>query len=158
MAGIGVYSTAIAPEWVDYNGHLRDAYYALLVSYATDALMERLGMDAAYRSRTGCTLYTLELHLHFLKEVKQDRTVVAAARLLAADRKRLHVAFELSCQSDAEPSAGAELMLLHVHRGTAVRSHVFPPQVVASIDELLESSRTLKAEVPSSRSIALRRP
>lgn len=158
MAGIGVYSTAIAPEWVDYNGHLRDAYYALLVSYATDALMERLGMDAAYRSRTGCTLYTLELHLHFLKEVKQDRTVVAAVRLLAADRKRLHVAFELCCQGDAEPSAGAELMLLHVHRGTAVRSHVFPPQVAASIDELLESSRTLKAEVPSSRSIALRRP
>ena len=36
-----LYQTAILPEWIDYNGHLRDAYYGLIVSHAIDALMER---------------------------------------------------------------------------------------------------------------------
>jgi acyl-CoA thioester hydrolase len=156
VAGIPVYRTSIAPEWIDYNGHLRDAYYGLIVSYATDALMDRLGMDAAYRAATGCTLYTLEMHLSFLREVKQDRTIVVAVRLLGADRKRLHAAFELWCEGDAEPAAGAELMLLHVHQGTTVRSHPFAPQVAAASGELLESSRALRAEVPASRSMTLR--
>ena len=47
-----IYRTALAPEWIDYNGHLRDAYYGLIASYACDALMDRLHMDAAYRERT----------------------------------------------------------------------------------------------------------
>ncbi len=49
VAGIPIYATAVLPEWIDYNGHLRDAYYALIVSLATDALMDRIGLDAAYR-------------------------------------------------------------------------------------------------------------
>ena len=67
-----IYRTAIAPEWIDYNGHLRDAYYGLIVSYAADALMDKIGMDAAYRDRTHRTLYTVEMHLHFLREVKHS--------------------------------------------------------------------------------------
>lgn len=155
MAGIPVYRTAIAKEWIDYNGHLRDAYYALIVSEATDALMDRLGMDAAYRAATSCTLYTLEMHLHFLKEVKQEETVEVSVRLLGADRKRLHAAFELSCPGAAQPSAGAELMLLHVHQGATVRSQSFPPAVAAPIAALLESSRALRAAVPGSRALSL---
>ena len=156
VAGIPLYRTCVAPEWIDYNGHLRDAYYGLIVSYATDALMDRLGLDAAYRTATGCTLYTLEMHLSFLKEVMQDRTIVVALRLLGADRKRLHAALELWCEGDAEPAAGAELMLLHVHQGATVRSHPFPATVATAIGELLESSRVLPAEVPASRSMGLR--
>ena len=41
------------------------------MSQATDALMDHLGLDAAYRTRTHCTLYTLEMHIHYLQEVKQ---------------------------------------------------------------------------------------
>ena len=69
MPATPIYRTAIDAAWIDYNGHLRDAYYALILSYATDALMERLGMDAAYRAATGNTLYTVEMHIHYLREV-----------------------------------------------------------------------------------------
>jgi len=158
VAGIPVYRTAVAEEWIDYNGHLRDAYYGLIVSYATDALMDRLGLDAAYRAQTGCTLYTLEMHLHFLKEVKRESIVAAAVRLLGADRKRLHAALELAVEGEADPAAGAELMLLHVHQGATARAQAFPPQVAASVAELLESSRSFRAEVPGSRAMALQGP
>ena len=92
MAGIAVYRTGIAADWIDYNGHLRDAYYGLIVSLGLDALMERIGLDQAYRARTACTLYTLEMHMHYLREVKGDATVTAEVRILGADRKRIHAA------------------------------------------------------------------
>ena len=85
MAGIPLYQTPILPEWIDYNGHLRDAYYGLIVSHATDALMDRIGIDAAYRERTGCTLYTVEMHIHYLHEVKQADTAIVAVRIAGAD-------------------------------------------------------------------------
>ena len=65
------YQTRVSPAWVDYNGHLRDAFYLLIFSHATDALMDQLGLDEAGRARTGHTLYTLECHLNFLAEVKE---------------------------------------------------------------------------------------
>ncbi|HCC61943.1 MAG TPA: 4-hydroxybenzoyl-CoA thioesterase, partial [Pseudomonas sp.] len=64
------YRTPIRPEWVDYNNHLRDAFYLLIFSFATDALMDRIGLDQAGRERSGHTLYTLECHLNYLAEVK----------------------------------------------------------------------------------------
>jgi uncharacterized protein (DUF849 family) len=70
MTELPIYRAKIEPQWIDFNGHLRDAYYGLVASYAIDDLMDFLGLDAAYRARTHCTLYTLELHLHFLHEVK----------------------------------------------------------------------------------------
>ena len=95
MAGIPIYRTAVQSEWIDYNGHLRDAYYGLIVSLATDALMDRVGLDADYRARTGGTLYTLELHLHYLQEIKSTDTVDVTVRIAACDLKRIHAAFEL---------------------------------------------------------------
>ena len=96
MAGIPVYGTAVLPEWIDYNGHLRDAYYGLIFSQSTDALMDRIGLDAAYRARTGCTLYTVEMHLHYLQEVKAADTTRVLLRILGLDAKRIHVALELT--------------------------------------------------------------
>src|SRR5208283_418129 len=61
LAELSAYRAEILPEWIDYNGHLRDAYYVLILSYAVDEVMEGLGLGAAYRERTRCTLYTLEL-------------------------------------------------------------------------------------------------
>lgn len=40
------YETPVLPEWVDYNGHLRDAFYLLVFSYATDALMAHIAWTA----------------------------------------------------------------------------------------------------------------
>jgi acyl-CoA thioester hydrolase len=137
VAGVAIYQTAILPEWIDYNGHLRDAYYGLIVSYACDALMDRLRMDAAYRARSRCTLYTLEMHMHYLHEVKGSERVAVAATILAADHKRIHAGFELQPAGAAVLAATAELMLLHVRQGEAcgdaAGSEPFPPEVAAAV-------------------------
>jgi betainyl-CoA thioesterase len=157
VAGIPIYESAIEPEWIDYNGHLRDAYYALLVSLATDALMDRVGLDAAYRERTRGTLFTLEMHLHYLHEVKGSDTAVVTVRVLSADHKRIHAAFEIMRAGHSEPAAGAEVMLLHVRQDEhGAASAPLPPEVSGAIARLQAQSAGLEAAVPGSRRMELR--
>ena len=155
MAGVPIYRTDVAHDWIDYNGHLRDAYYVLIVSQATDALMDRLQLDAAYRARTRGTLYTLEMHLHFLREIKESDGVAVSVRVLGADSKRLHVALELTKEGESEPAATAELMLLHVVQGPTVSVAAFPPEVSAAIAALAAATAAMPAAGPLSRRMEL---
>ena len=140
MGRVAIYRTQVMPEWIDYNGHLRDAYYSLIVSLACDALMDRVGLDEAYRARTRCTLYTLEMHMHFLREVKGTDTVDVSVRILGLDRKRIHAAFDMWCGAASAPAASAELMLLHVHQGDDVKSQAFPTEVAEALERLRQES------------------
>jgi acyl-CoA thioester hydrolase len=159
VAGIPIFETPILPEWIDYNGHLRDAYYGLIVSLATDALMDRVGLDAAYRARTGCTLYTLEMHLHYLHEVLRSDTVAVSVRIEGADHKRIHATFEMRRAGNPALAASTEVMLLHVQQShDKVAGAPFPPQVSAALAELQAASTALPAEAPGSRRMDLRPP
>jgi acyl-CoA thioester hydrolase len=161
MSGVAIYRTEVAPEWIDYNGHLRDAYYSLIVSLAADALMDRLGLDEAYRKRTRCTLYTLEMHIHFLREVKKTDLVDVAVRILGSDRKRIHAAFDMRCARFPDPVASAELMLLHVHQGDEPKAQAFPPEVIEALAKITAESSAradvgAAASIPGSRRMELR--
>ncbi|AIY42330.1 Thioesterase-like protein [Collimonas arenae] len=115
-----LYCDVVRPEWVDYNGHLRDAFYMLIFSFATDALMDYIGLDEAERQRSGSSLYTLESHINYLKEVKAGALVRVQTRLLAHDAKRLQIYHSMHLANAEEALAASEQMLLHVDmRGPA---------------------------------------
>jgi acyl-CoA thioester hydrolase len=155
VAGVPIYETALQPEWIDYNGHLRDAYYGLIASSACDALMDRVGIDAAYRARTRCTLYTLEMHAHFLHEVKQGERIAVGVTVLGADHKRLHAGFTLRRAPDGPVAATVEFMLLHVRQGAASGSEPFPPAVTSAIAALVAAAPAAGFG-PGSRALSLR--
>jgi acyl-CoA thioester hydrolase len=153
----GVFRTTIAAEWIDYNQHLRDAYYSLIFSLATDALMDRIGLDEAYRTRTRNTLYTLEMHIHYLHEVKDTDVVDVAVRILGTDRKRIHAAFDMYCARYPDPVSTAEVMLLHVHQGEEPKSEAFPPEIADALAKVASASGTTQAtDIPGSRRMELR--
>ena len=156
MAVTPIYRTAVLPEWIDYNGHVRDAYYALILSFASDALMERLGMDADYRAASGNTLYTVEMHIHYLREIHHSDIVLVAVRPLAADHKRIHIAFEISCDGREGMAATAEFMLLHVHQGATVSVSAFEPAIAAAIAAWLPGANDTPWAGPGSRRMQLR--
>jgi acyl-CoA thioesterase FadM len=158
VAELSPYPVVIEPSWIDYNGHVRDAFYTLMVSYATDQVMDQLGLDAAYRERTHCTLYTLELHIHYLRELKADDTVVVRTAILAADKKRLHFACRVeAARLGQEAAATAEFMCLHVQQGESVRVSNFPDEVLARVREFSGGPDTGARFGPGSRQIALKR-
>jgi acyl-CoA thioester hydrolase len=157
MAGLPLYSTPIAPEWIDFNGHLRDAYYGLVLSYATDALMDRIGVDAEYRARTRCTLYTVETYINYRHEVLASDRLEVLTRILACDHKRIHAAFELTVARRREPAATAEQLMLHVRQDATPVTASFPPEISAALAALRQASVGLAADGPSSRALGLTR-
>jgi acyl-CoA thioester hydrolase len=157
LTGLPIYRTPIAPEWIDYNGHVRDAYYGLIASQAIDTLMDRIGIDARYREQSHCTLYTVETHIHYLREIGRQDDVQVLARILGADDKRIHVALELLCAGKGETAAICEAMLLHVNQSTPVRTERFPEAVAAAIARLQGATAAMPASGPGSRRMQLRR-
>ncbi|MHB8811645.1 MAG: thioesterase family protein [Steroidobacteraceae bacterium] len=155
MSGLPIYRTRIEPEWIDYNGHVRDAYYGLIVSYAVDSLMDRIGLDAPYREQSACTLYTVEMHTHFLLEIGVKDNVEVRLRLLGADQKRIHAALELVCDGSEDAAATCEVMLLHVRQKPTPHTAPFPEQIAAAISDLRRATEALPASGPGSRRMEL---
>jgi acyl-CoA thioester hydrolase len=131
-----IYETHVNADWVDYNGHLRDAYYLLIFSQAVDALMDQIGLDETARAATGHSLFTLEAHINYLHEVKKDQAVTVRLHILAHDKKRLHLYLSLYREGSDDPVAVSEQMLLHVDTN-GPRSAPFSPTTQARIEGLL---------------------
>jgi acyl-CoA thioester hydrolase len=152
-----VYEARVAQEWVDYNGHMRDAYYGLVFSYAIDALMIDLGMDEAYRTQVKGTLYVVEMHQFFLKEAHEGGALKVAARLLDADTKRLHVYFEMLDGDTGERLAAQESLQLHVIQNDEPKSGPFTAEVQDAVDARVAASAQLPTPDLHSGVIAVKR-
>jgi acyl-CoA thioester hydrolase len=111
------YRTAVRDEWLDYNGHMNDAAYAIVCAEASELLLDALGLGAAYQSATGCTTYTVESHIWYRREAKGGTPLHAETHVVAADPKRLRVRHRLLDEAGAE-IAEAEYLYLHVNQRT----------------------------------------
>ena len=157
MAELPPYIATIDPSWIDYNGHLRDAYYGLIASLAIDVVMDDLGLDAAYRARTHCTLYTLEVHINYLAEIKAADDLRVQSSILDFDQKRLQIGCRFTCPRVATAAAAVEMLLLHVHQGAKPAAAPFPAEVTMKLEEYKAPATGPGAFVPSSRKIELKR-
>lgn len=152
-----IYRTAIGPEWVDFNGHLRDGYYMVLFSSAVDALMDLAGLDEAGRKATGHSWFTLEANVNYLREVKQGAAVEVRLQLLGVDAKRLHVCMSLHPEGQTEVMAVSEQMLLNVDMA-GPRATPFVPAVAAYLQPLAAQHAHLPRPAQVGRVMALPQP
>ena len=154
MPALITYRTPIQEDWVDYNGHLRDAFYLLIFSYATDALMERIGLDADSRGQSGNSLFTLEAHINYLHEVKLGTEVWVQTQIIGFDRKRLHVYHSLHRAGFGEALAASEQMLLHVTLD-GPKAAPFSERSTSLIDSLVNEQRDQPTPEYAARRIQL---
>src|SRR5260221_12024328 len=92
---------------------MMDAYYFLAFTEATEALLDRVGLGAAYRAETGCGIFTAESHLCFRASVQAGDELRYSSQLLGCDTKRLHVFHRMTVARGVEVATN-ELMFLHV--------------------------------------------
>jgi acyl-CoA thioester hydrolase len=147
--------------WVDYNGHLNDAYYMVIFSYATDGLMAHIGLDAAGRATTGHTMYTLEIHLNYVQEVHEGVAVEVRTQILDIDAKRVHLFHTLHRQDDGTLLATNEQMLANIdmsNAATGPKTAPFVPAVAARLQPLAQAHASLPRPANAGRSIALPAP
>jgi len=155
MPILTTYTTPILADWVDYNGHLRDAFYMLIFSYATDAFMDRIGLDSANRDASGHSLFTLEAHINYLDEVKLGEAVEVHTQIVGHDRKRVHLYHSLHKVGVADPLSASEQMLLHVDLATGPRSAPFSEASWSALEEIVESQQDLPTPLYIGRAIGL---
>jgi acyl-CoA thioester hydrolase len=157
VPALPAFRATLEAGWIDYNGHLRDAYYVVALSLAIDGVMDHLGLDAGYRERTHCTLYTLELHVHYLQEIKGTDELCVSSSVLDYDSKRIHAACDFLCPRLSGPAAAADVMLMHVHQGDKPASAPFPPEITARLEALKLPPAEVAARAHLSRKIEIRR-
>lgn len=145
----------VPPEWIDYNGHMMDGYYSLAFTAATDALLDYLGLGAAYRAASGAGLYTVESHLCFSRSVHAGTVLRFRSRLLGCDAKRLHAFHEMSAAADGAVVATNELMFLHV-RADGERVVPMPADRLSAAGRLAAAHAALPAPSSAGRRIAMR--
>ncbi len=144
----------IRPEWIDYNGHMNVAYYVLVFDLGTDALLDYLGMDAAYRVRTGYSTYVLESHITYERELKEGDAYRVASQLLDFDGKCLHYFQHLYREPDGALAATTEIMLMHMDMAT-VRSTPMPEPVRDRVAALMGAHAALPRPSQAGRVIGI---
>lgn len=111
-APLRLHETDVVQAWCDYNGHMSESSYLLVVGDNADAFFRYFGIDEEYRANGG-SLYTAETHLHHLDECNEGDHLTFTLQVLGVDRKRVHIVHEV-LNADGAPVATAEQMLLHV--------------------------------------------
>ncbi|WP_030023934.1 thioesterase family protein [Streptomyces monomycini] len=136
-AGLPLFRRTVQDDWIDYNGHLSEAYYVLVFGFATDALMDAAGLDAAYRTRTGHSLYTVEAHVRYLAEVPRGAELLVRTTVLGVGAKKARFVHEMYVGDVAGgPVATEEIFALHVHQGEG-RAAPLPEGAYGRLAELV---------------------
>jgi acyl-CoA thioester hydrolase len=134
MGELSPWAEDVRPDWIDYNGHLSEAYYVLVFGHATDAVMAQLGMTPSYLTDTGTSLYTLEAHVRYLDEVPAECRVEVRSSVIGVTGKLLWLFHEMWC--DGRLRASEEILAVHVDT-RAGRSTPFPDELRTAAEALL---------------------
>ena len=146
----------IEPAWVDYNGHLNQAYYGVLFDRALDHALHPLGLGPDYIRDRNLSFMTVECHTCFVRELFHTAKVRVASRIVDLDDKRLHMFCELHDAGEGWLSATAEFMFLHIDMGTR-RTAPWPADIRSKWDAMRAVTAILPPPERSGRRIAIPR-
>ncbi|MEV6645688.1 thioesterase family protein [Amycolatopsis sp. NPDC051371] len=115
------YDDRVRPEWIDYNGHLSEPYYVLVFGDATTHLMHTVGLGP---ERSGSSLYTVEAHVRYLREVGPDADLEVTTSVLDVGGKKVRLCHEMRVAGNLV--ATEEILAVHV---TGSRASPLPAEV-----------------------------
>ena len=134
----------VLAQWVDANRHMSDGFYAVAFGDASWRVQDYLGMDADYRSRTGGTLYSVEAHLTWDRELTLGQRLHIESLVLGMDTKRLRMFHRLFATDDGYAAATMDVMMLHVLQGDdGVRTSPFPADVARHLRQVATEHASL---------------
>lgn len=149
------YKVHVHSEWVDYNGHMNDAAYAIVFSHAVDHLIDTIGLHAEARERLNYTIFTLENHICYLKEAHEKESLHVCVQLIDDDSKRLHVFFDMK-NDQGDLLSTSEQMLMGMAKEEGIPSP-FPESVTSEIAQLRNEHKGLEFPKQVGRKIGIRR-
>lgn len=155
-APLTLFGMSVLPEWIDYNGHMADGYYLVAFTQATEAALDALGLGPGYLDRTGRTIFTVEGHINYLREVTPGTSLAFITQVLDHDEKRIHVFHTMTDCATGDLVATNELMFVHVNRSTG-SVEPMPPEPLARLGSLARAHSALPRPANAGRSVGIRR-
>ena len=146
-----LYEVIVAPEWIDYNGHMTEHRYLEVLANTTDMFLPLIGAGGDYAA-SGRSFYTVETHIRHLGEARVGDRLTVSTQLLHHDPKRLHVFHEIRRADDGAPVATGEHMLLHVDMA-AGRAVPAGAEVLAALDRIAAAQAGLPVPAGTGRAI-----
>ncbi|MDD1784266.1 thioesterase family protein [Enterovibrio sp. ZSDZ35] len=153
---ITLLESPVLPEWIDYNGHMNDAYYVVAFSQAIDAFMLHIGLDETFREEHSVSIYTLQSMVTYLKEVAEAEPIVIRGQLLESDSKKLRLFLTMYHADNHDELATMETLLLHMDM-KARRAAPFLAQTQALVNEIQTAHSVLEIPRNAGRGIVIKR-
>lgn len=139
-APLRLHRTTVRPDWVDYNGHMSEWCYLLVMGDSSDAFFRYVGIGDDYRA-SGASLFTVETHIRNLREASAGQELSLTLHVLGVDDKRVHVAHEV-IGPDGHVVATGEQMLLHVDMRAGSASPL-PTSLLGRLRQVAEAHAAL---------------
>lgn len=136
MGYIYTYEDKVHPSWIDHNQHLHDAQYFSIFSDAVVGFFAKMGFSIDYRQKHDTTIFNLEAHITYLKEMLLDETFTVEVYVYDYDHKRVHFFLKMFNQ-DQIPSATYEVIMMAIDNQQR-RSSAFPDFVFDNIKTYYE--------------------
>jgi acyl-CoA thioester hydrolase len=146
----------IEPSWIDYNGHLNVAYYNVLFDRAVDEVYLPLGLGPDYLKEHRHSTMVAEMHVIYLREVREADPLKVSIQLLDYDAKRIHLFEQLLHATEGWVSATSESMTLHVDMA-AKKVAPFPDSVMRALERLKAAHAALPRPDGAGRNVGMRR-
>ena len=153
---ITLFESPVLPEWIDYNGHMNDAYYVVAFSQAIEGFMACLDLNEAFRSEHSVSIYTLQSMVTYLQEVSEGENIIIKGHLLESDAKKLRLFLTMHHATTHDELATMETLLLHMdmkHHKAAP----FLPHTLSLVEEIQTAHNKLETPKNAGKPISLKR-
>lgn len=155
-APLPIHEAKVLPTWIDYNGHMNVAFYVLAFDNATDKLCDLLDIGVAHLKRDGGSIFTLDLRVNYLREVKEGDPLAFDVQLVDFDARRLHAYLRMFHATEGYLAATEEFVLLHVDM-TSRRAAPFPTETMAMLRAMKAAHAGLPPPPNAGRGLSLKR-
>ena len=135
------YGHTVPPEWIDSYDHMNMARYVELFDRSADDVLGEVGFGPKYTQRTRHGLFTVDLRIRYLEELRVGMTVAVRLRLVGCDHVRVHMWLEMFDEGSGRLFATQEQMSLHASLQRRKTVH-FSPAQRARLEEVVALHRS----------------
>ncbi|WP_077212052.1 thioesterase family protein [Bacillus dakarensis] len=134
-----LYEDYVKEKYLDHNQHMNVTAYYLVFNKASGKFTGSIGFDDAGREENQLTIFTLETHISYFKEITEGKDFKIFGRILQYDEKRIHF-YEEMRNADGDLLATCESMFLAVSQITR-KAGRFPEKIQNALKEAYDKTK-----------------
>lgn len=130
------YEGIVRAEWIDVNEHMNVRWYDHVFDNAEHDLVDNIGLTEAYIAANGFTVYRVEKHVRYERELLLGEQILVSSRIVYTDGRVLKHRHELFNLTRNIRAACADYTSLHVDLSKRKSARISDPVILDSLHRL----------------------